>query len=219
MKIFLDTANIGEIRASWDAGFISGVTTNPTLVSRERRGFEAVIRDIASIVTGPICAQVTSPDYDGMTEEARTISSWASNIVVKIPVTADGIKAVRTLSAEGMKTAVTLVFSPAQAILAEQAGASYVAPYVGRLEDIGSDGLGVIRDIASVFKVHEAQTRIIAASVRHPRHVIEAAKAGADIITVPYAVLAKMAAHPLTSIGVERFERDWKKHIAGSSLL
>ena len=210
MKLFLDTANVNEIREAWDLGVISGVTTNPTLVAREGRNFEDVVREIAGIVDGPISAEVVSLKADEMVREARETARWHHNIVIKIPMTPDGMKAVKVLSSEGIRTNVTLVFSATQALLAAAAGATYVSPFVGRMDDVGNDGLAVVRDIAEIFEIHEIPTKVIAASIRHPMHVIEAAKAGADIATVPFSVLMSMFKHPLTDVGIARFLKDWE---------
>ncbi len=210
MRIFLDTANLGEIREAWEMGIISGVTTNPSLVAKEGRVFEEVVREIAGIVDGPISAEVVSLEPDGMVREAREIARWHRNIVIKIPMTPAGMKAVKILDAEGVKTNVTLVFSAVQALLAARAGATYVSPFVGRLDDVGNEGLAVVRDTAEIFEIHGITTQIIAASIRHPIHVIEAAKAGAHVATVPFAVLMNMLKHPLTDIGITRFLKDWE---------
>lgn len=210
MRFFLDTANIDEIRVAHSWGVISGVTTNPSLVAREGRVFRDVIKEICSIVDGPVSAEVIALEADAMVREARDLASWADNVVIKIPMTCEGLKAVSVLSRDGIDTNVTLVFSPTQALLAARAGASYVSPFVGRLDDIASDGIKLVADIAEIYAIHGIETEIIAASVRHPMHVIEAAKAGAHIATVPFSVLKSMAAHPLTDKGIERFLADWK---------
>lgn len=208
--MFLDTANVNEIREAWDMGVISGVTTNPTLVAREGRIFEDVLREIAGIVDGPISAEVVSLKADKMVQEARDVAGWHHSIVIKIPMTPDGMKTVKTLSGEGIRTNVTLVFSAAQALLAAAAGATYVSPFVGRMDDVGNEGLAVVRDIAEIFDIHGIPTKIIAASIRHPMHVIEAARAGAHIATVPFGVLMSMLKHPLTDVGIARFLKDWE---------
>lgn len=210
MRFFLDTANIDEIRVAHSWGVISGVTTNPSLVAREGRVFRDVIKEICSIVDGPVSAEVIALEADAMVREASDLASWADNVVIKIPMTCEGLKAVSVLSRDGIDTNVTLVFSPTQALLAARAGASYVSPFVGRLDDIASDGIKLVADIAEIYAIHGIETEIIAASVRHPMHVIEAAKAGAHIATVPFWVLKSMAAHPLTDKGIERFLADWK---------
>jgi len=192
-------------------GIISGVTTNPSLVAREGRDFRQVVMEICSLVDGPVSAEVISLDAPGMVEEAVDIAAWSPNVVIKVPMTVEGLKAVRELSAKGIKTNVTLVFSSNQALLAARAGATYVSPFVGRLDDISSDGCGVVAEIAAIFDMHDIDTQIIAASIRHPLHVTKAALAGADIATVPYAVLLQMVKHPLTDAGVARFIADWEK--------
>lgn len=209
MKFFIDTANVEEIKKANRMGFIAGVTTNPSLVAKEGRDFNEVIQEITSIVDGPVSGEVVSLEADKMVEEGREIAKIHPNIVVKIPMTGEGMAAVKILTAEGIKTNVTLVFSAAQALLAARAGASYVSPFLGRLDDIGQDGLELIRDIAEIFAVHDIKTEIISASVRHPIHVIECAKAGADIATVPYKVFEQMLKHPLTDSGIDKFLADW----------
>ncbi|MDI3481609.1 MAG: transaldolase [Tepidanaerobacteraceae bacterium] len=211
MKFFLDTANVNEIREAASLGVIYGVTTNPTLVSKEGRDFKETIMEITSIVDGPISAEVVSLEAEGMVKEAMEIAAWHPNIVIKIPIMWEGLKAVSQLSKKGIKTNVTLVFNPNQALLAARAGATYVSPFVGRFTDISQDGISLISDIAEIFSMHDINTQIIAASIRTPMDVINAAKAGADIATVPYKVLQQMIKHPLTDIGVERFLEDWKK--------
>ncbi|MFA0888644.1 MAG: fructose-6-phosphate aldolase [Synergistales bacterium] len=210
MRFFLDTANLDEIRQGVEWGVLSGVTTNPTLVAREGVDFSTRIREIASIVEGPISAEVLSTSTDAMILEARRLFSLAPNVVVKIPMIPDGMGAVRALYQEGIPTNVTLVFSPQQALLAAAAGASYVSPFVGRLDDIGEDGSGLVRDIVEIFDVQGIQTQVIAASLRHPRHVFEAALYGAHIATVPYKVLEQMFHHPLTDSGLRKFLADWE---------
>ncbi len=209
MKLFLDTANIDEIREINSWGVICGVTTNPSLIAKEGRDFKEVINTICQIVDGPISAEVISDDAEGMVKEAREYASWHPNVVIKVPMTIEGLKATKILSSEGIKTNLTLVFSPAQALLCARAGATYVSPFLGRLDDVGHDGMQLIRDIAEIFAIHDIPTEIIAASIRHPLHVIEAAKAGADIATVPYKVMVQMTKHPLTDLGIERFKADW----------
>lgn len=212
MRLFLDTANIDEIREAVSWGVISGVTTNPTLVSREQgRTFAEILAEITSIVPGPVSAEVISLDAPTMIEEARRLAAAGSNVVVKIPMTPEGLKATKVLAGEGIHTNVTLIFSANQALLASLAGASYVSPFVGRIDDIGHDGMQVVRDTAEIFGIHGLESEIIAASVRHPLHVIDAAKAGADIATVPMKVLWAMVKHPLTDRGIEAFLADWKK--------
>ena len=211
MRLFIDSANIEEVRQAAEMGIISGVTTNPSLVAREGRDFRQVVMEICNLVDGPVSAEVISLDAPGMVEEAVDIAAWSPNVVIKVPMTVEGLKAVRELSAKGIKTNVTLVFSSNQALLAARAGATYVSPFVGRLDDISSDGCGVVAEIAAIFDMHDIDTQIIAASIRHPLHVTKAALAGADIATVPYAVLLQMVKHPLTDAGVARFIADWEK--------
>ncbi|MFO7151855.1 MAG: fructose-6-phosphate aldolase [Bacillota bacterium] len=211
MKLFLDTANVNEIREAASLGVISGVTTNPTLIAKEGRDFKETILEITKIVDGPISAEVVSLDADGMVKEAMEIAAWHPNIVIKIPMTWEGLKAVKELSKSGVKTNVTLIFSPSQALLASQAGATYVSPFVGRFTDISQDGIALVSDIVDIFTLHDIKTKVIAASIRTPMDVVNAAKAGADIATVPYKVLEQMVKHPLTDIGITRFLEDWKK--------
>ena len=211
MELFLDTANIDDIRKSVEIGVISGVTTNPSLVAKEKRDFHSIVKEICAIVPGPVSAEVLSLEAEKMIEEARVLAALAPNVVVKLPMTREGLKACKVLTGEGVKTNVTLVFSANQALLAALAGATYVSPFVGRLDDAGNEGMQVVRDIVQIYENYDIATRVITASVRHPMHVIEAAKAGSDIATVPTAVLDAMFRHPLTDIGVERFLADWKK--------
>ncbi|RHP45596.1 MULTISPECIES: fructose-6-phosphate aldolase [unclassified Clostridium] len=212
MKFFVDTANVDEIRKANDMGIICGVTTNPSLIAKEGRNFNQVIAEIASIVDGPISGEVkaTTTDAEGMIKEGREIAAIHPNMVVKIPMTVEGLKAVKVLHAEGIKTNVTLIFSAAQALLAARAGATYVSPFLGRLDDISMPGIDLINDITEIFMMHDIQTEIIAASIRNPIHVIDCAKAGADIATVPYKVLVQMTRHPLTDQGIEKFQADYK---------
>ena len=210
MKIFIDTANVDEIRKANELGVICGVTTNPSLIAKEGKVFEDVVKEIVSIVDGPISAEVISPESDKMIFEALELAKISKNIVIKIPMTTEGLKAVKVLSSKGIKTNVTLIFSPMQALLAANAGASYVSPFVGRLDDISSDGTALIETIASIFKIHSIDTKIIAASIRGPQDAADAALAGAHIATIPYKVLCQMTKHPLTDIGIERFLKDWE---------
>ncbi|MBC1432575.1 fructose-6-phosphate aldolase [Listeria welshimeri] len=210
MRFFIDTANVEEIKKANRMGFIAGVTTNPSLVAKEGRDFNEVIQEITSFVDGPISGEVVSLEADEMIEEGRVIAKIHPNMVVKIPMTGEGLAAVKVLTEEGIKTNVTLVFSATQALLAARAGATYVSPFLGRLDDIGDDGLVLIRDIAEIFEIHGIPTEIISASVRHPIHVIECAKAGADIATVPYKVFEQMLKHPLTDSGIDKFLADWE---------
>jgi transaldolase len=212
MKFFVDTANVEEIRKANDMGIICGVTTNPSLIAKEGRDFNQVIAEIASIVDGPISGEVkaTTTDAEGMIKEGRDIAAIHPNMVVKIPMTVEGLKAVKVLHAEGIKTNVTLIFSAAQALLAARAGATYVSPFLGRLDDISMPGIDLINEITEIFMMHDIQTEIIAASIRNPIHVIDCAKAGADIATVPYKVLEQMTKHPLTDQGIAKFQADYK---------
>ncbi|MBW2201490.1 MAG: fructose-6-phosphate aldolase [Deltaproteobacteria bacterium] len=211
MKFFIDTANIEEIKEAHSMGMVDGVTTNPSLVAKEGRDFEEIIKEICEIVDGPISAEVISLDSEGMVKEARHLSSIHANIVVKIPMTVDGLKAVRQLSEEEIKTNVTLVFSPLQALMAAKAGASYASPFVGRLDDISHDGLLLVEQIVEIYNNYAFDTEVIVASVRHPLHVLESALLGADIATIPFNVIAKLAAHPLTDKGIKAFLDDWNK--------
>ncbi|MGD9096501.1 MAG: fructose-6-phosphate aldolase [Desulfobacterales bacterium] len=211
MKFFIDTANIDEIKDAHSMGMVDGVTTNPTLVAREGRDFKAIITAICEIVDGPISAEVIGLETDGMVAEARELAKIHANIVVKIPMTTDGLKAVRILAAEGIKTNVTLVFSALQALMAAKAGATFVSPFVGRLDDLSQEGMLLIEQIAEIFSNYAYDTEIIVASIRNPLHVLDAAIVGADIATIPYSVLKKLAAHPLTDKGIQSFLDDWKK--------
>ncbi len=210
MKIFLDTANVEEIRQAAALGVLDGVTTNPSLVAREKREFRRVIQEICEIVKGPVSAETVSLDAEGMVREGRELASWAPNIVVKVPMTAEGLKATRALAQEGIRVNMTLVFSVPQAILAAKVGAYFVSPFIGRLDDIGHDGLQLIRDLRPIFRTYGFTTQILAASVRHPMHVVEAARAGADIVTMPFGVFQALLKHPLTDRGLERFLADWR---------
>jgi len=211
LKLFIDSANVEEVRQAAEMGIISGVTTNPSLVAREGRDFRQVVTEICGLVDGPVSAEVISLDAAGMVHEAIDIAAWSPNVVIKVPMTAEGLKAVHQLTAMGVKTNVTLVFSSNQALLAARSGATYVSPFVGRLDDISSDGCDVVAETAAIFDMHDIDTQIIAASIRHPLHITRAALAGADIATVPYAVLTQMIKHPLTDAGVARFMADWEK--------
>ncbi len=209
MKLFLDTANVDEIREAASWGVISGVTTNPSLVAKENRGFESVVKEISDIVPGPISAEVLSEDAAGMIEEARKLSGIAPNVVIKIPMTKEGLKAVKVLSQEGIKTNVTLVFSATQGLLAALAGATYVSPFVGRLDDISNEGIEIVADLVTIIENYGLDTQVIAASIRHPMHVLEAARVSSHIATVPFKVLEAMVRHPLTDVGIKRFQDDW----------
>ncbi|CEP80898.1 fructose-6-phosphate aldolase [Paraclostridium sordellii] len=211
MKIFIDTANIDEIKEANTWGIVDGVTTNPSLIAKEGRDLQEVINEICSIVDGPISAEVISLEADKMVEEAMELVKLHKNIVIKIPMCIEGLKAVKILSEKGIRTNVTLIFSSQQALLAAKAGATYVSPFVGRLDDIGTTGVNLISDIATIFEVHEMDTQIIAASIRNPIHVSECAMAGSDIATVPFNVLKQMSKHPLTDIGIAKFLSDYEK--------
>ena len=211
MKFFIDTANIDEIKEATKMGMVDGVTTNPSLIAKEGRDFEEVIKEICEIVDGPISAEVISTDAEGMVKEARHLAGIHDNIVVKIPMTVDGLKATRTLTGEGIKTNVTLVFSPLQALMAAKAGATYVSPFVGRLDDLAHEGLLLVEQIVEIYSNYGYDTEIIVASVRNPLHVLDAAMMGADIATIPFNVLGKLAAHPLTDKGLKSFLDDWNK--------
>lgn len=212
MKFFIDTANVDDIRKANDMGVICGVTTNPSLIAKEGRDFHEVIKEITSIVDGPISGEVkaTTTDAAGMIAEGREIAAIHPNMVVKIPMTVEGLKAVKVLHAEGIKTNVTLIFSANQALLAAEAGATYVSPFLGRLDDISQPGIDLVRDIAEIFEIYGYDTEIIAASVRNPIHVTDCALAGADIATVPYSVIIQMTKHPLTDQGIEKFQADYR---------
>ena len=212
MKLFIDTAKVEDIRKANDMGVISGVTTNPSLIAKEGRDFNEVIREITTIVDGPISGEVkaTTVDAEGMIKEGREIAAIHPNMIVKIPITVEGLKAVKVLSAEGIKTNVTLIFTANQALLAAEAGATYVSPFLGRLDDINQSGVDLIEEIGTIFDNYGYDTEIIAASIRNPVHVTECALAGADIATVPYSVIEQMTKHPLTDQGIERFQKDYK---------
>ncbi|WCK54373.1 fructose-6-phosphate aldolase [Aneurinibacillus sp. Ricciae_BoGa-3] len=211
MKFFIDTANVEEIRAVNEWGVLAGVTTNPSLVAKEGRDFEETLKEIIDIIDGPISAEVISLEAEGMIEEGEHLASLSKNIVIKVPMTVEGLKAVKHFTKKKIKTNVTLVFSATQALLAARSGATYVSPFLGRLDDIAHNGVQLISDIAQIFAMHDIETEIISASVRHPLHVIECAKSGADIATIPYAIFKQMVKHPLTDSGIERFLADWDK--------
>jgi len=211
MKFFIDTADVNEIREANALGVLDGVTTNPTLVAKSGRNFIEVLKEITEIVDGPISAEVVSLDHEGMIREAVELAAIHPNIVVKVPMTPEGLKAVKALHGKGIKTNVTLIFSPLQALLAAKAGASYVSPFVGRLDDISQDGMGIVEEIRTIFDNYGYEAEIIVASVRNPIHVLNAALIGADIATIPYSVIAQLSKHPLTDIGIEKFLKDWEK--------
>ena len=210
MKLFIDTAIVEEIKKANDMGIICGVTTNPSLIAKSGRDFKEVITEITNIVDGPISAEVISLEAEGMVAEADELVKIHKNIVIKLPMTVEGLKATKILSSKGIKTNVTLIFSAAQALLAARAGATYVSPFLGRLDDIGMEGMNLIEEIVDIFEIHGIETEIIAASTRSPMHVTRAARAGAHIATVPYNVLIQMTKHPLTDVGIERFLKDWE---------
>ncbi len=212
MKIFLDTANIEQIRNGMKLGLVDGVTTNPTLISKENAKFEERIVEICEAVKGPVSAEVIATDFDNMLSQARELASLNEHVVVKIPMTPDGIRAVKALSEEGIKTNVTLIFSSLQGLLAAKAGATYVSPFVGRLDDVGNDGMQLVAELSEIFGNYGFATEIIVASVRHPIHVLQAAMIGADIVTIPYEVLLRLFNHPLTDNGLKRFQNDWQEY-------
>jgi len=211
MKLFLDTANLEEIRQAARWGVVEGITTNPSLAAQENEDFSVILPQICDIIDGPISAEVISQDFAGMVKEARQLAAVHKNVVIKIPITLEGLQAVHVLAGEGIKTNVTLVFSVNQALMAAKAGAAYVSPFLGRLDDIGWEGVSLVRDIIAVYERHLIQTEVIAASIRHPEHVTAVALAGAAIATIPFKVLKQMVNHPLTDLGIERFMSDWHK--------
>ena len=211
MKFFIDTANVEEIKKGLALGMVDGVTTNPSLVAKESRPFIEILKEICGMVEGPVSAEVVALDAEGMLAEARELAKLAGNIVIKIPMTEEGLRAVKRLSEEGIKTNVTLVFSATQALLAAKAGATFVSPFVGRLDDISQNGMDLIADIMTIYRNYGFTTEVIVASVRHPMHVLESARIGADIATIPYKVIAQLAKHPLTDIGIQKFLADWEK--------
>ncbi|HBW38236.1 fructose-6-phosphate aldolase [Desulfosporosinus sp. BICA1-9] len=211
MQFFLDSANIGEIKQAWDMGVIAGLTTNPSLVAKEGQDFHELLNTIIGIVDGPISAEVIALDHEGMLQEAHVLAGIHPNIVIKVPMTEDGLKTVKVLSSEQIKTNVTLVFTANQALLAARAGATYVSPFLGRLDDIGENGLNLLADICDIYQVHGIETKTIAASIRNPVHVTESAKIGADFATIPFGVLRQLFRHPLTEAGIEKFLADWNK--------
>ena len=211
MKFFIDTANIEEIKKAYALGMVDGVTTNPSLIAKENRPFEELLQEICDLVDGPVNGEVVSIEAEGMVEEGRKLAAFHPNIVVKVPMTTEGLKAVKVLSAENIKTNVTLVFSPMQALMAAKAGAAYVSPFVGRLDDVAQVGMDLVNDIMNIYGNYGYETEVIVASVRNPIHVVEAALIGADIATLPYKVIDQLAKHPLTDIGMEKFLADWEK--------
>jgi transaldolase len=211
MKFFIDTANIDEIKKAVALGMVDGVTTNPSLIARENRPFEELLGEICELVDGPVNGEVISLDAEGMVEEGRKLAAFHAKMVVKIPMTTEGLKAVKILSSENIKTNVTLIFSSTQALMAAKAGATYVSPFVGRLDDISQNGMDLVSDIMAIYDNYGYETEVIVASVRSPMHVVDAALIGADIATIPYKVIAQLAKHPLTDIGMEKFLADWEK--------
>jgi len=211
MKFFIDTANINEIKEAAALGILDGVTTNPSLVSKEGKDFRKLLDEILAVVNGPVSAEVISTEYDGIIKEAHELSKIHHNIVIKVPLIKEGFKAVRTLSLENIKTNVTLCFSPSQALLAAKAGATYISPFVGRLDDISHDGMELISQIVQIYRNYNYKTQVLVASIRHPLHLVDAALMGADVCTMPFSVIDKLFNHPLTDIGLEKFLSDWKK--------
>ncbi len=211
MKFFIDTANIDEIKEGISLGMVDGVTTNPTLVAKEKKGFDEIIKEILAIVDGPVSLEAVSLDTSGIFREGKKLAKLGSNVVVKVPLTTEGLKATRLLAAEGIRVNQTLIFSPLQALMAAKVGAAYVSPFVGRLDDVSHDGLELVDQIITIFDNYGFETEVIVASVRHPLHVLEAAMMGADIATIPFKVIAQLAKHPLTDKGIEAFLADWKK--------
>ena len=217
MKIFLDTANLESIRKFNDMGLLDGITTNPSLMSKEGGNPKDIMEEITKIIKGDVSLEVVSTEYSGMIEEGKRLRQYGKNVVVKVPMTPDGLKACKHLTSEGIPVNVTLIFSPNQALLAAKSGAKYVSPFIGRLDDIGKDGMNLIRDIKQIFSNFDFGTQILVASIRHPIHVIDAAKIGADVVTLPPTVLDKMLQHPLTDIGLDNFLSDWEKLKTGNS--
>lgn len=211
MKIFVDTASLKEIREAQAMGILDGVTTNPSLISKETGDYRDILKEICSIVKGPVSAEVVGTRFEEMVEEGRSLAKLADNIVVKVPINWEGLKVIKKLSSEGIRINVTLIFSPTQALLAAKAGASYVSPFIGRMDDIAQEGMELIHQIVLIFDNYDLETEVLAASIRHPVHVVQCAMSGADIATMPYAVLEKLLSHPLTDIGAEKFRQDWQK--------
>ncbi|HEX8908161.1 MAG TPA: fructose-6-phosphate aldolase [Anaeromyxobacteraceae bacterium] len=211
MQFFIDTADVGEIKKALAMGLCDGVTTNPSLVARTGRRFSEVLKEITALLPGPVSAEVTAVEYEGMMREARQYAKVAENVVVKVPLIVEGLRAVRDLTAEGIRTNMTLCFSPVQALLAAKAGATYVSPFVGRLDDVSEDGMALIAQILEIYRNYDFATKVLVASVRHPLHVLEAARLGADVATIPFNVLEQLAKHPLTDIGLKKFLADWEK--------
>ena len=211
MKIFLDTANVAEIKQGIEYGIVDGVTTNPSLVAREGKGFLPLIEEICAIVPGPVSVEVTATDSEGMVKEAEEYAKISDNVVIKVPINLEGLKVIKKLYSQGIKTNCTLIFSPSQALLAAKAGATYVSPFVGRIDDISGSGMELIEDISQIFDNYSIETEIIVASVRHPLHFVQSAMIGADVATIPFSTFSKLLNHPLTDIGMEKFLKDWEK--------
>jgi transaldolase len=211
MQFFIDSADVGEIKKALSMGLCDGVTTNPSLVAKTGRKFSEVLKEITSLVPGPISAEVTAVDYEGILAEAHALAKVAGNIVVKVPLIVEGLRAVRTLASEGIRTNVTLCFSPVQALLAAKAGATYISPFVGRLDDISEDGMEMVSQIVEIYRNYDFPTKVLVASVRHPVHVLQAARLGADVATIPFNVIGQLANHPLTESGLKKFLADWEK--------
>ena len=211
MKLFIDTANLKEIREAQAMGILDGVTTNPSLISKESGNYRDTLKEICSIVKGPVSAEVVKTRFEEMVEEGRDLAKIADNIIVKVPINWEGLKVIRKLSSDGIRVNVTLIFSPTQALLAAKAGASYVSPFIGRLDDIAQEGMDLVHQLVAIFDNYDIETEILVASVRHPVHVVQAAMAGADIATLPFSVLDKLLNHPLTDVGAEKFRKDWEK--------
>lgn len=211
MKIFLDTANIEQIKEAISYGVIDGVTTNPSLISKENKGFLPLVKEILEVVPGPVSVEVTETESEGMIKQAREYAKLSENVVIKVPINMEGLRVVKTLSDENIKTNVTLIFNPSQALLAAKAGATYVSPFVGRIDDISGNGMGLVEEIVQIYDNYAMDTEIIVASVRHPLHFVQSALMGADIATIPFSTLEKLLNHPLTDIGMEKFLKDWEK--------
>lgn len=211
MQFFIDSADVGEIRKALGMGLCDGVTTNPSLVARTGRKFSEVLKEITGLVPGPVSAEVTAVDYEGMMREGRAFAKVADNVVIKVPMIVEGLRAVRDLTADGIRTNVTLCFSPVQALLAAKAGATFISPFVGRLDDVSEDGMAMVAQIIEIYRNYDFSTKVLVASVRHPVHVLEAARIGADVATIPFNVIEQLAKHPLTDIGLKKFLSDWEK--------
>jgi transaldolase len=211
MQFFIDSADVGEIKKALSMGLCDGVTTNPSLVAKTGRKFSEVLKEITSLVPGPVSAEVTAVEHAGMMKEARALAKVADNVVVKVPLLVEGLRAVRDLASEGIRTNVTLCFSPVQALLAAKAGATYISPFVGRLDDVSEDGMAMVSQIIEIYRNYDFSTKVLVASVRHPIHVLEAARMGADVATIPFSVIGQLANHPLTENGLKKFLADWEK--------